>query len=161
MARLAKSSRPLKPGEGAPSRADVRGLPIRKGGTVRDGSLGDIRAALQLGSVLKDPRNWQAEEFGLVGVIGFIAASFFYGYVTYVNPAEKGPPPESAAVIERRNKLSACGDDEMCKSQAIDATEAAIEKDRLLIGCLNDAFGSTEKRICQSKYGGKAVFGFF
>ena len=37
--KLAKAAQPKKPGEGAPTRSDVEGLPIRLGGTARDGSL--------------------------------------------------------------------------------------------------------------------------
>ena len=40
-AKLARARQPLKPGEGSPT-SDVRGMPVRKGGSTRDGSLGAI-----------------------------------------------------------------------------------------------------------------------
>lgn len=75
-ASLAEAAKPKKPGEGGASRDE--NLPIRLGGTVRDNSLGSIRAAFKL-DVLKDPRNWQAEEFGLLGAILFTFAAFYIG----------------------------------------------------------------------------------
>ena len=160
-ANFVKQSKPKKPGEGAPSRTDVRGLPIGKGGTVRDTSLGSFRAALQNWEVLKDPRNWEAEEFGLVGGLGLIVAAIAFFYFTYVSPAEMVAPGPSRAVLEREAKLAECKGDVACEEQAIASTAAAIEKQRQLDGCLDNAFGGDEKRMCQMKYGGKSVLGFF
>ena len=98
-ANFVKQSKPKKPGEGAPSRTDVRGLPIGKGGTVRDTSLGSFRAALQNWEVLKDPRNWEAEEFGLVGGLGLIVAAIAFFYFTYVSPAEMVASRASAPTV--------------------------------------------------------------
>ena len=160
-ANFVKQSKPKKPGEGAPSRTDVRGLPIGKGGTVRDTSLGSFRAALQNWEVLKDPRNWEAEEFGLVGALGLIVAGIAFFYFTYVTPAEMVAPGPSRPVLEREAKLAECKGDVACEEQAIASTAAAIEKQRQLDGCLDNAFGGDEKRMCQMKYGGKSVLGFF
>ena len=160
-ANFVKQSKPKKPGEGAPSRTDVKGLPIGKGGELRDTSLGSIRAALQNWEVLKDPRNWQAEELGLVGALGFIVAAIAWGYFTYVSPAEIVAPGPSRAVLAREAKLAECKGDAACEEQANESTAAAIEKQRQLDGCLNYAFGGDEKRMCQMKYGGKSVLGFF
>ena len=160
-ANFVKQSKPKKPGEGAPSRTDVRGLPIGKGGTVRDTSLGSFRAALQNWEVLKDPRNWEVEEFGLVGALGLIVAGIAFFYFTYVTPAEMVAPGPSRPVLEREAKLAECKGDVACEEQAIASTAAAIEKQRQLDGCLDNAFGGDEKRMCQMKYGGKSVLGFF
>lgn len=96
--KLAKAARPKKPGEGAPTRTDVEGLPIRLGGSARDGSLGDLRAAAQNWEVLRDPRNWEAEEYGLLGVIAFTVAAIVWGYATYVAPppADEMQPSKTA-----------------------------------------------------------------
>lgn len=150
-ANLAKSAQPKKPGEGAPKKPDVQGLSVRLGGTTRDGSLGDLRAAAQLWPILRDPRNWEAEEIGLLGVIAFTAAAFFYGYSTYVAP----PPPQasgpSKAAIVRQQRLDACAGDAACEQTAMADTEAALEKERQLEACLDYAYGASEKRICQFK----------
>ena len=58
-----------------------RDAPIRKGGTVRDGSLGDFRAAFNRLSNVKD---WDTEEYGLILAIVFtviVPAIWGYNYV--------------------------------------------------------------------------------
>lgn len=162
-ASLAKAAKPQKPGEGAAKRSDVKGLPIRLGGTTRDGSIGSIRAAGKNWEVLKDPRNWQTEEFGLVGVIVFTIAAFAWGYNEYVaGPADMAPPPPSQAALVRQRKLAACAEgDIQCRQEALDSTQAAIENQNALDQCMNYAFGNAEKNICKSKYGAKSGgFGF-
>ena len=143
--------------------SDVKGLPIRLGGTTRDGSIGSIRAAGKNWEVLKDPRNWQTEEFGLVGVIVFTIAAFAWGYNEYVaGPADMAPPPPSQAALVRQRKLAACAEgDIQCRQEALDSTQAAIENQNALDQCMNYAFGNAEKNICKSKYGAKSGgFGF-
>ena len=97
-----EAAKPKKPGEGAATRTDVRGLPIRLGGETRDNSLGSLRAAAQNLEVLKDPRQWQAEEIGLLAALGSIFAAIVWGYFTYVAPPEaQAPPPSKAAGATR------------------------------------------------------------
>ena len=162
-AKLAKASKPKKPGEGAPTREDVRGLPIRLGGDVRDNSLGSLRAAAKNIDVLKNPRNWETEEIGLLAVIAFTVGALTWGYFTYVSPPEPVAPGPSAATVVRQKKIAQCeqeGKGAACTQEAIDSTEAALESERQLDQCLNYAFGGSEKRMCQNKYGTKA-FGIF
>lgn len=90
----------LKPGEGAPQRTDVRGLPIRLGGTERDGSLGELRAAANALKSLGDPRAWEAEEVGLACALAFVAASFIWGYATYVRPPDAPEAAQDPRVAE-------------------------------------------------------------
>jgi len=160
-ASFVNQNKAKKPGEGAPSRTDVKGLPIGKGGETRDTSLGSIRAALQNWEVLKDPRNWQAEEFGLVGALGLIAGAIVWGYFTYAEPPEVKAPGPSRAVVVREAKIAECKGDSVCEEKAIESTAGAIEQQKQLDGCLYYAFGGDEKRMCQMKYGGKSVLGFF
>lgn len=160
-ANFVKQSKPKKPGEGAAARTDVKGLPIGKGGDTRDTSLGSIRAALQNWEVLKDPRNWQAEEFGLVGALGLMAAAIVWGYFTYVSPPEAMAPGPSKAVVAREAKIAECKGDSACEQKAVESSADAIEKQKQLDGCLYYAFGGDEKRMCQMKYGGKSILGFF
>lgn len=71
-----------KPGEG-PMKEGSESLPIRKGGSMRDGSLGELRAARQA-----LPENFLSpgpEEVGLVAFFVFLIGSFVWGYFTYVN----------------------------------------------------------------------------
>merc|ERR1719424_418809 len=160
-ANLAKKAKPQKPGEGAPQRQDVKGLPIRLGGNVRDGSLGSIRAAGKNFDVLKDPRNWETEEFGLVGVIVFTVAAFSWGYFEYVAPKPDIAPAPGQAAIVRQQKVAACSGDTKCIQAAIDSTQEAMENEGALKGCLNYAFGRTEKQMCEDKYGAKGGFKLF
>ena len=160
-ANLAKKAKPQKPGEGAPKRTDVKGLPIRLGGNVRDGSLGSFRAAGKNLDVLKDPRNWETEEFGLLGVIVFTVAAFSYGYIEYVaDKPDIAPAPGQAAIV-RQQKVAACAGDTKCIQAAVDSTQEAMEKEGALKGCLNYAFGRTEKQMCEDKYGAKGGFKLF
>lgn len=161
-ASLAKAAKPQKPGEGAAQRTDVKGLPIRLGGSARDGSLGSIRAAGKNWEVLKDPRNWQSEEFGLIGVIVFTVAAFTWGYFEYVaEPKAIAPPPLSQAALVRQQKVAACSEgDAKCAQAALDSTQAAIDNQNALDQCLNYAFGGTEKKMCNDRYGSKSKFGF-
>ena len=95
-AAFGASLRKPKKGEGAPTRE--ASFPVRLGGSTRDGSLGDIRAAVNSAKTLSNPKDWQAEEIGLIGVfVAFIAATSFL-YNTYV--ADK-PPPEALQVFSR------------------------------------------------------------
>lgn len=160
-ANLAKKAKPQKPGEGAPKRTDVKGLPIRLGGNVRDGSLGSFRAAGKNLDVLKDPRNWETEEFGLLGVIVFTVAAFSYGYIEYVaDKPDIAPAPGQAAIV-RQQKVAACAGDTKCIQAAVDSTQEAMEKEGALKGCLGYAFGRTEKQMCEDKYGAKGGFKLF
>ena len=165
-ASFAKKEKPLKPGQGGAKRDDVKGLPIRLGGTTRDGSLGSLRAAAKNWQVLRDPRNWESEEFGLIGVIAITVLSIWYGYVTYVSPSAPAlrygdAGYVSPAQIVRTNKLASCAGDATCEQQVMQETQAKLDKQMDLDRCLNDAFGGTEKRMCQQKFGGKSVLGYF
>ena len=88
-------------------------------------------------------------------------ASLALGYYTYVDPPEATGPFSSEASSARSRKLAACDGDDACEQRAIESTATALEQERLLNRCLEDAFGMTEKGMCQSKFGGKSVFGLF
>ena len=98
---------------------------------------------------------------GVPGVFAFTAGAFIWGYFEYVaKPSVPPPPPPSAATVLRRDRLAACAtkgvDVGLCEQEALDSTAAALEQERLLDRCLDDAFGGSEKRACQFKYRGIA-----
>ena len=95
---------PLKPGEGSAVRPDVKGLPIRLGGTARDGSLGDLRAASK---TVADVKNWGTEEVGLLGVFAFLVISYAWGYNEYV--VDK--PPADDEIYTGNYALDRCMND--------------------------------------------------
>lgn len=149
-----------KPGEGAPKRTDVTGLPIRLGGAVRDGSLGDLRAA-STSPLFGDPRKWQAEEFGLVGAIGFVVGSLAWGYFTYVTPAPEICTAsrasgglcvqESGARVALDRQLAACAaGDERCEQEARAATDPMFEREMEVTKCMRFAVGARETRSCEA-----------
>ena len=160
-AAFANKNKKLKKGEGAPERGDVEGLPIRMGGATRDGSLGDLRAAANTLKTLSNPRDWQAEEYGLIAVIlSFVAgtAFFYYSYV-YVPPISTEVPvtPAQAALTRA---INACGD-QACIDRVTIENEPAIVQERQLDDCMGRAFSNTERNMCKSKYGGALTpFGF-
>ena len=157
-AAFGASLRKPKKGEGAPTRE--ASFPIRLGGSTRDGSLGDIRAAVNSAKTLSNPKDWQAEEIGLIGVfVAFIAATSFL-YNTYV--ADK-PPPEakaSPAQAALQKALADCGD-QACLDRVYAEKEPAVIQERQLDNCMDKAFSNTERNICKRKFGGAATpFGF-
>ena len=112
-----------KPGQGPAKRADVEGLPIRLGGTTRDGSLGNVRAGWEQLKILS-PSEWQSEEIGLIGILLLTVVTFAWGY-NYVFAPDVVP----------------------------DAPIPTTQKERDLYLCLADAFGGSEKLACNIKYG--------
>jgi hypothetical protein len=126
-------------GLGAPERPDVQGLPIRLGGTTRDGSLGDFRATLETLKGLRDVRSWQAEEYGLAGVLALFLATAIYGYnLAFSPPADIGTELPGG----------------MVRSTGADLADMT-ETQRLRESCLADAYGGSEQLACKIKYGGK------
>eukprot|EP00325_Prymnesiales_sp_UTEX-LB-985_P022659 CAMPEP_0174736720 /NCGR_PEP_ID=MMETSP1094-20130205/67163_1 /TAXON_ID=156173 /ORGANISM="Chrysochromulina brevifilum, Strain UTEX LB 985" /LENGTH=193 /DNA_ID=CAMNT_0015939867 /DNA_START=62 /DNA_END=643 /DNA_ORIENTATION=+ len=122
-------------GLGAPTKPDVEGLPIRLGGTTRDGSLGDLRASWQTLLSL-DIKQWQQEEYGIVGVLVLSVVSVILGF----NYAF-APVPDIGS--------NAPGGIERASGAALDAMD---EKQRKLEACLADAYGGSEQRMCNIKY---------
>lgn len=158
-AAFARSKKP-KPGEGAPEKADVRGLGIRRGGTTRDGSLGDVRAAWNTIKTLSNPKDWQAEEFGFIGVLlSFVFATLFF-YNTYVADKQPVALKDSQAVIALQTALAECTNQE-CLDRVTAEKEPAVIKERKLDDCMDRAFSNSERNICKSKFGGAMTpFGF-
>lgn len=112
-----------KPGQGAAKKADVQGLPIRLGGTTRDGSLGDVRAGWEQ-FVRLNPKEWESEEFGLLGIFALTAISIIWGYNTA-----------------------------FAENVMVEAPIPTTDSERALYSCLADAFGNSEKLACNIKYG--------
>jgi hypothetical protein len=112
-----------KPGQGPAKKADIEGLPIRLGGTTRDGSLGNVRAGWEQLKILS-PSEWQSEEIGLIGILLLTVVTFAWGY-NYVFAPDVVP----------------------------DAPIPTTQKERDLYLCLADAFGGSEKLACNIKYG--------
>lgn len=157
----AKKNKPLKKGEGAPSKGDVEGLPIRMGGTKRDGSLGDLRAAANTLKTLSNPRDWQAEEYGFISVIlAFVLGTAFF-YNTYVADAPIAKEfVASKATVALTKAIAEC-DSQECITRVQAEKEPAIVLENQLEGCMDRAFSGTERNICKSKFGGAMTpFGF-
>lgn len=74
--------------------------------------------------------------------------------MTYVDTLTAKAPVVSRAQAERTRKLAACGGDVACEQQAMESTQAAIDKQLDLDVCLADAFSGSERNICNFKYGG-------
>ena len=149
----------LKKGEGAPTRD--ASFPVRLGGSTRDGSLGDLRAAFNNLKSIRSPRDLEAEELGLLGVIlSFVVGTAFF-YFTYV--ADPTPTEEvkvSKAQAELSRALAECGD-AACMERVRAEKEPAVILERQLDDCFAKAFSGTERNICKRKFGGAATpFGF-
>eukprot|EP00310_Coccolithus_braarudii_P024068 CAMPEP_0183356096 /NCGR_PEP_ID=MMETSP0164_2-20130417/43080_1 /TAXON_ID=221442 /ORGANISM="Coccolithus pelagicus ssp braarudi, Strain PLY182g" /LENGTH=203 /DNA_ID=CAMNT_0025529403 /DNA_START=13 /DNA_END=624 /DNA_ORIENTATION=+ len=86
-----------KPQKGlAPVREGDETLPIRLGGAVRDGSLGELRAAKD--SLLKlSLRDWGPEEYGLAGFFALLIGTAIVSYNVYVKPPPTEVPQQSYA----------------------------------------------------------------
>ena len=148
-----------KKGAGAPT-ADAS-LPVRRGGAQRDGSLGDLRAAAQLAKTLKDPRNWEAEEIGLLGVFASFAAATAFFYFTYVDPPAEKAKPVGPAQQALNRALGECNDDFACRDKVMLEKEPAVITERQLDDCMDKAFSGVERNICKQKFdGGFSVWDF-
>lgn len=157
-AAFAKKVREPKKGEG-PLTADAS-MPVRLGGAQRDGSLGDLRAAWNQLKTLQDPRDWKAEEYGLLAVIASLVAGTAFFYFSYVaTPAPKEMEVSKAQVALQR-AMAECST-EACMQQVKSELEPAVVKERQLYNCMDKAFSNTERNMCKSKYGGALTpFGF-
>merc|ERR1712087_27992 len=90
VARFAsKLQSPRKKGLG-PAREGREELPIRLGGAVRDGSLGELRAAINGLSKLS-VRDWGAEEYGLAGFFVLLIGTAIISYNVYVKAPSESP----------------------------------------------------------------------
>ena len=151
---------PLSQEKGAGAPTKDRDLPIRLGGAKRDGSLGDVRATLNLLKTLRDPRDWQAEEYGLLTVIASIIAGTAFFYFQNVAPPTPEAKPIGAAQQELTRALAAC-EDQACIDRVQEEKTAAVITERQFDDCLDKAFSNTERNMCKSKFGGaKTPFGF-
>merc|ERR1712046_402586 len=110
-ARLANKPEPKK--GMAPAKEGYESLPIRKGGAVRDGSLGDLRAAWQ--TLVRDPRTWETEEFGLLGFFAVLVGTTVWGYNTYVNPPEYVPKPRNTPYERCLSDAYSFSEENICK----------------------------------------------
>ena len=120
-----------KKGLAKPKPGDER-LPIRRGGAARDGSLGELRATQDFLLNL-NPRDWQAEEYGLLAALAAIFGGIVVAYYAYVVPSEN------------------LGD----SGGAYDYTKVRDTSD--LGQCLERSYGTTEKSLCRFQYGTSPV----
>ena len=116
-----------KKGLAKPKPGDER-LPIRRGGAARDGSLGELRATQDFLLNL-NPRDWQAEEYGLLAALTAIFGGIVVAYFVYVVPSEN---------------LGESGG-------AYDYTKVRDTSD--MGQCLERSYGTTEKSLCRFQYG--------
>ena len=147
----AKKKEPKK-GLGAPTRD--ASLPIRLGGTTRDGSLGDLRAAW---AGLTSGKPLEAEEYGLFAVIlSFIAGTaFFYSaYVADKAPEEVQIGPAQQALTRALDKC----DDTACVQRVKSELMPAVYQENQLDDCLDKAFSGTERGLCKKKFGSGGFF---
>ena len=120
-----------KKGLAKPKPGDER-LPIRRGGAARDGSLGELRATQDFLLNL-NPRDWQAEEYGLLAALAAIFGGIVVAYYAYVVPSENLGESGGAYDYTKVRDTSEMGQ------------------------CLERSYGTTEKSLCRFQYGTSPV----
>jgi len=132
-----KAERGKLKGLSAPTKGDVQGLPVRLGGTTRDGSLGDFRSAFDTITSL-NIKEWQDEEYGIVGVLLLSVVTLVLGFqYAFADAPDLG--------------TNFAGGMEMTRGAE---REQMTDKQIMLERCLGDAYSGGEQRMCKMKYGG-------
>ena len=157
--KAVKGQRPNKPGEGERTREAA--FPVRLGGSTRDGSLGDLRAATNTLKTLSNPRDWQAEEFGIIAAIVSIFAGYQFFYQSYVADAPPEAAPSAGKASQALSRAMAECTDQACMDRVQKELGEAVIVERQLDDCIDKAFSNTERNICKQKFGGASTpFGF-